>query len=325
MTPQEYDALICLYYKIYYPLETMPLGVVSELALGQEFNTELQRETADTYRAVLEGMLAKGWLRVVKRSATERLGRLRAAGWIGPNPVWVPQKGDLDFTRKGFVLYRRASRARGTDSPESLVFADEERHVVHVVGSTKAHCREVFQRNFGSDVEGYSENVAAFVAKPVRVLRIEEPERVGRWLEREVNPHRGGWRIPVHYQPIRRCRVEIPELGVKGWRTTMNRTVIEGKVRLPGVTPAIHFELSDAFEQDGPGRVSYRPCLIVYDGETTPKTITTVYHGETVVAGGIGDGFTHFQWHGAESQPMPMTPEQALVALREGLNRFFAR
>jgi hypothetical protein len=270
---------------------------------------------------VLEEMLAKGWLHVVQRPAAERLARLQEAGWIGPNPNGVPQQGDLDFTRKGYLLYRSACRARGIADPESLVFVDEAARKLQVVATTRARCREIFLRNFGSDPERHGEEIASFVGKPVRVLRVEGPVRVGRWLEREVSPHRSGWRIQVHYQPIRRHRVEIPERGVKGWRTTMCRTCIEGRVRPAGTTRSFYFELSDEVCDDSETK-TYRPYLTVYDGETTPKPITTVYKGEIVMAGGIGDGFTHFQWQGAEPQPLPMTPEQALAALREGLREF---
>ncbi|MBB6053224.1 hypothetical protein [Armatimonas rosea] len=319
MTPLEQAALICLHYSMYCTLEKMPLWVVGEWALGQEFNPEIKLETADTYHAALEGMLAKGWLRVVDKTPEERLAKLRAAGWIGPNPHWIPQKGDLDFTRKGYTLYRRICRANGTAHPESLLFVEESKRVVQIVASTKAQCLRAFQESMGSSPGRYGDELASYVGKPVRVLRVEEPERVGRWMEREMSPHRGGWRIQVHYQPIRRCRVEIPELGVTGWRETMHRTTITGRVRPEGAKKSLHFELSEPVDCDSRKTVSYRPRLIVYDGKNTPKPILTVYHGDSVSAGGIGDGFTHFQWHGSTALPQPMTPELAVAALREGI------
>jgi hypothetical protein len=319
MTPLEQDALICLHYKIYGTLVRMPVCVVSELALGQEFNPEIQRETADVYRAALEGMLAKGWLRVVDKTPEERLAKLRAAGWIGPNPHWVPQKGDLDFTCKGFALYRRVCQANRTAYPESLLCVEESRRVAHFVASTKTQCLRTFRESMGSTPERYADYLASYVGGAVRVLRVEEPERVGRWMEREVSPHRGGWRIQVHYQRIRRCRVELPELGVKGWRETVRLTTITGRVRPAGATKALYFDFSEDRDQDGAEPASYRPRLIVYDGVTTPKPIMTIYHGERVRAGGIGDGFTHFQWQGSTAYPNPMTPEQAVATLREGI------
>lgn len=319
MTPLEQAALICLHYSMYCTLEKMPLWVVGEWVLGQEFNPDIKLETADIYRAALEGMLAKGWLRVVDKTPEERLATLRAAGWIGPNPHGIPQKGDLDFTRKGYALYRRICRANGTAHPESLLWVEESKRVVHIVASTKAQCLRTFLLNMGTIPERYADHLASYVGKPVRVLRVGEPERVGRWIDREVSPHVGGWRIQVHYQRIRRCRVELSELGVTGWRETMRWTTITGRVRPAGAKTALYFDLSELVDYDGPEPESYRTRLTVYDGEATPKPILTVYDGESVLASEIGDGCTHFQWRGSTAQPQPMTPEQAVAALREGI------
>lgn len=114
MTPLEQAALICLHYSMYCTLENMPLWLVGEWALGQELNPDIKLETADIYRAALEGMLAKGWLRVVDKTPEERLATLRAAGWIGPNPHGVPQKGDLpepESYRTRLTVYDQAVAA----------------------------------------------------------------------------------------------------------------------------------------------------------------------------------------------------------------------
>lgn len=317
MTPLERAAVSCLHYKNYRTLAEMPLCVVTQVAFGHELTSRMERETADVYRATLEGMLAKGWLRVVKKTPEERLAKLREAGWIGPHPGLVPQKGDLDFTRKGFALYRRVSRASGTMLSESLLYVDETARVAQIVASTKAECLRAFQKYMGNAPEYYATYLASYVGGPIRVFRVEKPKRVGRWMEREVSPRRGGWRIQVHYRRGRWYRVKLPELGVIGSRLTMYQTTITGKVRPVGARKTYPFELSEIKDYDGAGTEFFRPCLTICDGETTQESITTVYKGESVQLGGTVEG--GFEWRGSTGLPQPMTPEQALATLREGI------
>ncbi|WP_309716959.1 hypothetical protein [Armatimonas sp.] len=121
MTKLEQDALTCLHYGHYCPLPKMAEWVASELEAMFEWNPERIVETADTYRAALEGILVKGWLTVVRETPEVRRERWTKAGWLVPLAEDLPESGDLDFTSQGFWLYQKTCKLS-----DWLTWVDEE-------------------------------------------------------------------------------------------------------------------------------------------------------------------------------------------------------
>lgn len=281
MTKLEQDALICLHYQMYCPLDEMARYVVGEWELAQHFNNSVTVETADTYRAILEGMIANGWLRVVREPRNKRLAHWQASGWLTPPEGELPEKGDLDFTPLGWRLYQ--SKATVEDR---LVWVDEKTQTLNCVARSAKECQAWLTWASDPFSHGLFDHWTTY---PVQLVRIAEPVRVGAWLSREQQKHRVGWKLTVHFHRVRRRRVLLPELAVDAWLEPWEFIKVEGKVA------GTRFYFSQevcAYPRD---IYHYTPILTVYVKNN------------------------HFHWQSPDELPEPMTPEQAIAVLRQGI------
>ncbi len=280
MTPLEQDALICLHYGMYFPLHEMAEWVVHENT-PMEITSEAVVESAETYQRVLAAMIAKGWLKVVRQPRAERVAQWQAAGWLTPPEDTVPEKGDLDFTPLGWRLYRKVAT-----SDDRLVWVDEESQTLNCVTRSKKACQAWLI--WSSDpFSGGLLNSWTFY--PTQLVRVAEPVRVGKWFDRERQRHKSGWKLSVHFRRVRRRRVQIPELDLSGWLEPWEQLRIEGKVS------GRHFSLGQSVSQTFGGQFLYTPNLWIYIKRDS------------------------FRWESPNEFPEPLTPEQAIAALRQGI------
>ena len=281
MTQLEQDALICLHYKMYCSLPEMARYVVSEWELAAEFNPDIVAESAETYQQVLEAMLARGWLRIVREQRERRRKRWTKAGWLVPLADNLPEKGDLDFTTIGWQYYRETARLDDT-----LVWVDEEAKTYNIVAKSAKACQQ--WREWADDPFGGG-LLDMRTTYPIQHVATDVPVKVGKWFDREQQRHRAGWKLTVHFRRVRRRRVLLPELAVDAWLEPWEFIKVEGKVA------GTRFYFSQevcAYPRD---IYHYTPTLTVYVKNN------------------------HFHWQSPDELPEPMTSEQAIVALRQGI------
>ncbi len=281
MTPLEQDALICLHYQMYCPLDEMARYVVGEWELAQHFNNSVTVETADTYRAILEGMIANGWLRVVREPRNKRLAHWQALGWLTPPEDELPEKGDLDFTPLGWRLYQNKATVE-----DRLVWVDEKTQTLNCVARSAKECQAWLTWASDPFSHGLFDHRTTY---PVQLVRIADPVRIGPWFPREQQRNRAGWKLSVHFRRVRRRRVQIPELDLSGWLEPWEQLRIEGKVS------GRHFSLGQSVSQTFGGQFLYTPNLWIYIKRDS------------------------FRWESPNEFPEPLTPEQAIAALRQGI------
>lgn len=281
MTKLEQDALTCLHMRSYNPLDTMALDLVDELGWARRSRPEIVVEAAETYYVVLEELLAKGWVKVVREPRAMRLERLLEAGWLTPPLDELPERGDLDFTSLGWRLYRNA---RGLK--DCLVWLDEDEQTFNCVAGSKKACHTWFKERCTPRGGGILGDRTTHPAQPTV---ISEPMRVGKWLKREQQRHPAGWKLTIHYRKLRRRRVQIPELGLDAWLEPREH------VRIDGYLPAGHVCFWLGVSQNPQGQYLYKP-VVVLD-----------HRGEELV------------WSGPSNLPAPITPEQAIAYLTDGI------
>ena len=171
MTQLERDALICLYYQNYGPLKRLALCATVELDPG--IPTTYPIESADTYLSVLEGMVAKGWLKIVRQSARKRRAQWLERGWLVPEEYYFADKGDLDFTRKGFALYGGAGR------DDCLVYRDEVNRTLNCIRRSAVLCEEWL----ADERDPVMGSLLNYVGGGVVMTSIDMPETVGKWFK----------------------------------------------------------------------------------------------------------------------------------------------
>lgn len=281
MSPLEKDALTCLRYGLYSPLEAMAQDLVEELGFARRSHPERTVETAETYHAALLAMREKGWLKLVRTPRAVRRERWRSAGWLTPPQEDFPDQGDLDFTHRGWQLYRRLERL-----PDRLVWLDEDEQTFNCVAPTQKACREWFAQRCTPSA-GWL--LSYHTTRPAQPTRIDEPVRVGKWFSREQQRHQAGWKLTLHYRTLRRRRVQVLELGLDAWLEPREHVHISGSVPAGPIAFWLHVS------QNPEGHYLYRPVVV------------------------LDHGSVELIWSSTSTLPAPVTPDQAIAYLIEGL------
>jgi hypothetical protein len=188
----EFSVMSSVGYHIFYPPNKL-----AQVGVKLSEGDLLGEPTLDEHLKAIDSCLEKGWLKILTAEEYEQIIASQQSA-VTPEIIDYPEPNTVDFTPKGYSLYRQIifetfgeEHIQRSDAGWNI---DEDSQVANIYAETTELCEAC--------IKEFADNPSSYTGKATEIVNVSQIESIGAWKPNRFITLPQGFHAGVSYKLI---------------------------------------------------------------------------------------------------------------------------